>query len=46
VEQIGNLEVKGKERPVAAFVLRRLPAKWPGGQRDERLAEQHEERER
>jgi adenylate cyclase len=46
VEQIGNLEVKGKERPVAAFVLRGLLAERSGGQRDERLAEQHEEGER
>jgi len=46
VERIGDLEVKGKERPVAAFVLRALAAERPGGQRDERLAEQHEERER
>jgi len=46
VEQIGNLEVKGKERPVAAFVLRRLPAKRSSGESDERLTEQHEQRER
>jgi adenylate cyclase len=45
VEPIGDLEVKGKEQPVAAFVLRRLPANGSGGQRDERLAEQHEEGE-
>lgn len=44
VERIGDVEVKGKERPVAAFVL--LAAEGSGGQRDERLAEQHEERER
>lgn len=44
VERIGDVEVKGKERPVAAFVL--LATEGSGGQRDERLAEQHEERER
>jgi adenylate cyclase len=46
VERIGDLDVKGKERPVAAFVLRGLAAEGSGGQRDERLAEQDEERER
>ena len=46
VEQIGDLEVKGKERPIAAFVLRRLPAEGLRGQRDQGLAEEHEERER
>ena len=44
VEPIGDVEVKGKERPVAAFVL--LAAEGSGGERDERLAEKHEEGER
>ena len=46
MEQIGDLEVKGKDRPIAAFVLRRLPAEGLRGQRDQGLAEEHEERER
>ncbi|HYM64119.1 MAG TPA: adenylate/guanylate cyclase domain-containing protein, partial [Gaiellaceae bacterium] len=45
VERIADLEVKGKERPVAAFVLRALPSQRSSGQRNERLAEQDEKRE-
>jgi adenylate cyclase len=41
VDDLGELPVKGKERPVRAYVLRTLPA--DGHQRDERL--RHQERE-
>ena len=41
VEDLGELPVKGKERPVRAFVLRALPAR--GGEGDERLQDQDHE---
>ena len=41
VEDLGELPVKGKERPVRAFVLRALPAR--GDERDERLQDQDRE---
>ena len=44
VEDLGELPVKGKERPVRAFVLRALPAH--GDERDERLQDQHGEGDR
>ncbi|HEU4451138.1 MAG TPA: adenylate/guanylate cyclase domain-containing protein [Gaiellaceae bacterium] len=43
VDDLGDLPVKGKERPVRAFVLRALPAH--GDERDERLDDEHDERE-
>jgi class 3 adenylate cyclase len=39
VEDLGELSVKGKERPVRAFVLRALPPH--GNERDERLEDEH-----
>jgi len=44
VEDLGHLPVKGKERPVRAFVLRALAA--GGGQRDERLQDEDGEGDR
>jgi class 3 adenylate cyclase len=41
VEDLGELPVKGKERPVRAFVLRALTAH--GDERDERLENEHPE---
>ena len=41
VEDLGELPVKGKERPVRAFVLRALPAH--GDERHERLEDEHHE---
>jgi adenylate cyclase len=41
VDDLGELPVKGKERPVQAFVLRALTAH--GDQRDERLEHEHPE---
>jgi adenylate cyclase len=41
VEDLGELPVKGKERPVRAFVLRALAA--DGHERDERLQDEHGE---
>jgi adenylate cyclase len=41
VEDLGELPVKGKERPVRAFVLRALPAH--GDEGDERLDDEHPE---
>jgi class 3 adenylate cyclase len=43
VEDLGELPVKGKERPVRAFVLRALPAHRDEG--DERLEDEHGERD-
>jgi adenylate cyclase len=43
VEDLGDLPVKGKERPVRAYVLRALPA--PGSEGDERLQDQDPERD-
>ena len=43
VEDLGELPVKGKELPVRAFVLRALPAH--GDERDERLEDEHRERD-
>jgi len=44
VEDLGALPVKGKERRVRAFALRSLAA--GGGERDERLEDEHSEGER
>jgi len=44
VEDLGDLPMKGKERPVRAFVLRALPPH--GDERDERLEDQHGEGDR
>ncbi|MGH3037282.1 MAG: adenylate/guanylate cyclase domain-containing protein [Gaiellaceae bacterium] len=44
VEDLGELPVKGKERPVRAFVLRALPAHRD--ERDERLEYEHDEGDR
>jgi adenylate cyclase len=44
VEDLGELSVKGKERPVRAFVLRALPPH--GNERDERLEDEHPEGDR
>ena len=41
VEDLGDLPVKGKERPVRAFVLRALPAR--GSEGDKRLQDQNRE---
>ena len=44
VDDLGELPVKGKERPVRAFVLRALAARR--GEGDERLQDQDAEGER
>jgi len=44
VEDLGDLPVKGKERPLRAFVLRALAVR--GGEGDERLHDQDGERDR
>jgi adenylate cyclase len=44
VDDLGELPVKGKERPVQAFVLRALAA--DGDERDERLDDEHPEGDR
>ena len=44
VEDLGELPVKGKERPVRAFVLRALAAH--GDERDESLQDEHDEGDR
>jgi class 3 adenylate cyclase len=44
VEDLGELPVKGKERPVRAFVLHALPAH--GDECDERLEDEHDEGDR
>jgi adenylate cyclase len=44
VEDLGELPVKGKERPVRAFVLRALAP--DGGERDERLDDEDAEGDR
>jgi adenylate cyclase len=44
IEDLGELPVKGKERPVQAFVLRALTA--DGHERDERLDDEHPEGDR
>ena len=43
VDDLGELPVKGKERPVQAFVLRALAA--DGHERDQRLEHEHPERD-
>jgi adenylate cyclase len=43
VEDLGELRVKGRERPVRAFVLRELPGR--GGERDQRLHDEESEAE-
>ena len=44
VDDLGELPVKGKERPVQAFVLRALTA--DRDQRDQGLEDEHAERDR